>query len=129
MNKEDIAEKKRQYNRELYKRKRDHYIKSNTAYSNAHPEKRRIIERKRGLKRQYGITVQQFDTMFNRQEGKCYICKRTARLSVDHNHATKQVRKLLCQCCNAMIGMAREDQHTLVKAIMYLMEDHGNTTD
>ncbi len=63
-------------------------------------ELRRALE----LRRNYGITIAQYDRMFLRQGGLCAVCGRppkTKRLSVDHDHGpTKRVRGLACHTCN-----------------------------
>jgi len=90
-------------------------------------------EYRRNLKLQevYGITAEQYNQMHTAQGGLCAICgkpeqrtvgpKRTpARLSVDHNHGTKQVRALLCAACNTALGSFNESPELLAKAIAYL---------
>lgn len=42
--------------------------------------------------------------MVERQDGRCAICRRDVRLVVDHDHATKAVRGLLCDLCNHAVG-------------------------
>ena len=64
------------------------------------------------LKSVYGITRDEYEQLFEFQEGRCYICQRTARsrrLAVDHNHKTGEVRGLLCAdhergCNHAILG-------------------------
>lgn len=80
-------------------------------------------ERKRTLKKRYGISVECYEKMLEDQNGVCAICgafpgKR--RLHVDHNHKTGEVRGLLCNNCNVGIGHAQEDITTLKKMIYYL---------
>ena len=70
---------------------------------------RNIKEHKRGLIRNYGINVEQYNKLFTSQEGKCAICGRhqtefKRRLAVDHPHGTKEIRELLCIHCNQGIG-------------------------
>lgn len=72
-------------------------------------------KRTRSLKVNYGITLGQYDEMFDEQNGVCFICKRpetstskygnTKRLSVDHNHKTGKIRALLCVVCNQNLGI------------------------
>lgn len=92
--------------------KRDH------KYAVCHPDRR---HRSLGLckqcwsfqdtmKREYGITPEQWESMFKKQGGLCAIClksihrpydgsgKRAA--DVDHDHKTGEVRGLLCHVCN-----------------------------
>lgn len=82
------------------------------------------------LKRQYGITVADYNRMFEKQGGVCAICKKpesargnhgTAReLAVDHCHDTGKVRGLLCTGCNTAIGKLRVSDDTLRNASAYL---------
>jgi hypothetical protein len=74
--------------------------------------------------RKYGLVPGEFDRILGRQGGGCAICKqpcaRERRLSVDHCHSTGRVRGLLCQNCNAAIGMFKDDAALLFRAIDYL---------
>lgn len=76
------------------------------------------------LLRNYNITPEQHKQMFISQNGMCAICDKVFAnrrdICVDHNHTTGQVRQLLCNKCNTMIGWANEDIHILSKAIQYL---------
>ncbi len=77
------------------------------------------------LKYTYGITLDEYNTLFSTQQGCCAICGQhqsnfKKALSVDHNHTTGKVRKLLCSTCNFMVGYAKEDTIILQKAIEYL---------
>lgn len=92
-------------------------------------EKRRITVRRVNLRNKYGITVEQYDEMFARQDGLCAICERPTKsgrlLSVDHDHETGRVRALLCQGCNRGLGFFSEDPESLRAAADYL-EAHAN---
>lgn len=61
-----------------------------------------------------------------RQGGRCAICRREPeqgrRLAVDHDHATGEVRGLLCKACNTALGMFRDDVASLARAIGYLAD-------
>ena len=77
------------------------------------------------LKRNYGITLEDYDRMLEEQEGKCKICGTTepngkGRFHVDHNHDTQEVRGLLCHNCNRGIGYLRDDVSIILKALEYL---------
>lgn len=55
----------------------------------------------------------------------CAICGKSEkdngqRLAIDHNHATHQVRALLCRSCNTGLGAFKDDEQLLSKAIEYL---------
>ncbi len=74
----------------------------------------------------YGITADDYMKMLDEQKGNCAIClmpetrKLQKRLCVDHNHDTGQIRGLLCQRCNSVIGYMKEDVRLLENAIGYL---------
>lgn len=58
---------------------------------------------------------------------KCAICGidplPTRRLSIDHDHATDEIRGLLCGNCNLMLGRARDSVEILTNALKYLARD------
>lgn len=85
------------------------------------------------LQRSYGITVDQYDAMLAAQDGGCAICgdvpKNGQSLPVDHDHACcpgrkkscgQCVRGLLCEDCNRVLGMFRDDRERFQSAITYL---------
>jgi len=79
------------------------------------------------LRRNFGITLEEYNSMYELQDGLCAICKKTdevegRRLAVDHNHETGQIRALLCGSCNRGLGLFKEDIDSLSKAIDYLKE-------
>ena len=75
----------------------------------------------------YGVTQESFDTKFESQGRKCAICGTTdpskSGWQTDHDHASNRFRGVLCNPCNLFIGLAKESVHTLMKAIMYLLEE------
>jgi hypothetical protein len=98
-------------------------------YLAEHPEKRREYIRASQTKRRYGLDRAQHKALFDSQNGCCAICRveQTAikrRFCIDHNHATGEVRQLLCHHCNGVLGHARENKDILRAAIFYL-EKHG----
>lgn len=69
----------------------------------------KIQEKRRNIKSKYGITLEQWQQMFDRQQGCCAICGKhqselNITLGVDHNHETGKVRSLLCNRCNIEVG-------------------------
>lgn len=79
----------------------------------------------RHIGRLYGITGEDYDRLRKAQGGLCYICRRATgkrkRLPVDHNHATGEVRGLLCGPCNKILGHLRDDPTALQRAFEYLI--------
>lgn len=88
----------------------------------------RPCHRQYALFRTYGITGKQYDLLLRRQDGRCGICKRLAddfstKLAVDHDHATGEIRGLLCNFCNSrLVGRHRRDKglELFRNAVQYL---------
>ena len=89
------------------------------------------------LKREYGITLDDYNAKLRSQAGRCAICRRpesvrsrrtgeVRRLAVDHDHVTKAVRGLLCNRCNILVW-ALEDNHTTLDAIRVYIEAFRET--
>lgn len=76
--------------------------------------------RKKALASRYRLTPAQVDEMHIKQDGRCAICLTPRKLCVDHNHATRIVRALLCHNCNTGIGQLKEDPGLLRAAAEYL---------
>lgn len=73
-------------------------------------------------KSEYGLSREAFDALVDSRED-CQICGRkfTGREPfIDHCHATGVVRGLLCQTCNRMLGMVRDNAAVLDAAAAYL---------
>lgn len=84
-----------------------------------------LRKREKSLRKLYGIGVDDYNTLFNNQDGRCFGCKRhqsefIKALSVDHHHGTKAVRGLLCSGCNLAIGNVKENASTLRALADYL---------
>ena len=73
------------------------------------------------LKKRYGLSLEDYDRMFEEQGCGCMICgevnKSGYRLAVDHDHQTGKVRGLLCQNCNRRVGDI-ENNSTLFRDII-----------
>lgn len=52
----------------------------------------------------YNITSNTYHELHRIQRGVCAICGDKSSLVVDHDHATNQVRGLLCSRCNNGLG-------------------------
>jgi hypothetical protein len=90
------------------------------------------VKRKHHLKLHYNMTLEQYQTMLAKQDGKCAICSTTESRNaqhkhfyVDHNHKTNEVRGLLCYRCNSAIGYLDDSFDNCVKAAEYLKVHNG----
>lgn len=90
-------------------------------------------QRRRRLKKEYGITLNDFNKLSEIKNGVCDICgqKETRlvggrehgkldNLSVDHDHRTGTIRGLLCHECNRLLCNSRDSSEVLRKAADYL---------
>jgi Recombination endonuclease VII len=77
------------------------------------------------LTRRYGIGDDEVAAMMEAQAGLCPICRRPmgTKPHVDHNHATGEVRGLLCFTCNVGLGNFGDDVERLERAAAYLRGD------
>lgn len=76
------------------------------------------------LRKKYGITLDEFNELSKAQGHLCAICneenKVYDRLVVDHNHATGEIRGLICSGCNSALGYAKDSVDVLQSMIDYL---------
>jgi hypothetical protein len=126
------ATDKRNYdkNKKGVKRTLEQRITNNKSvknYGNRWPDRLRNHD----YKRHYGITLDQYNQMFEKQKGLCAICgkpetskrkDKIINLAVDHNHKTKEVRGLLCMKCNIVLGYFEKHQSDITKISKYLGE-------
>ncbi|MEU8266372.1 endonuclease VII domain-containing protein [Sphaerisporangium sp. NPDC049002] len=84
--------------------------------------------------KRYGLTQEQYDTLYEEQQGRCAICGEpeggvtsqgaTRRIAVDHDGEgeTLRVRGLLCAGCNTGLGAFDHDPERMERAAAYLEE-------
>jgi hypothetical protein len=127
--------------------------KGDTAYNVGHREQRAAAERERHALhpevnrarasanharnpgRRYGLTSDEFWAMFDRQGGKCPICRASLTIgtqthAVDHDHSCcpgigscgRCVRGLLCAPCNKGMGHFKDDPDRLIAAAEFLRQ-------
>lgn len=81
-------------------------------------------QRDKYLKSKYGIGIKEYKRMFEAQSKVCAVCQRPPKLGknlhVDHDHATNEVRGLLCYYCNRRV-IGRNTRKTVRQLVTYLM--------
>lgn len=102
--------------------------KTKADYMRRNKEKYKKSKRCYNLQRNYGITLEDYGTMFDGQQGRCKICGKheddqDRSLAVDHCHDTGDIRGLLCSNCNRSLGYFNDNIDSLLKAIEYLKGD------
>lgn len=147
----------KEYYKQYYKNNKDKYKKYQQKYNEKNKEKIKEIQKiyrennkekikknyyiyrkknketyKRNmLKRDHGITLEEFNKMKEEQNNVCYICgqpetkknrEKIKELAVDHNHKTGKIRKLLCYNCNVGLGYSKENPYILINMVKYLLK-------
>ena len=79
------------------------------------------------IKRNYGITQEEYKELLEEQQYKCTICgthqsELSRRLAVDHCHETGKVRGLLCRPCNVSLGLLKENEQIMTNMIEYVRQ-------
>ena len=126
---------KSEYAKELDRLRTERYRKANPekvrasqyAWRARNYEKFQAIERNYVLKKKYGITSSEWQSMLESQENRCLICRTSEPTGkqpwhTDHCHATGKVRGIICQPCNIMLGGAKDNISTLQSAVAYLQK-------
>lgn len=66
----------------------------------------------------YGLTLIEFNSLVEVQNGLCLICKCELVIGrhthVDHCHTTGKVRGILCQSCNTKLGWFEKNHHEIL---------------
>jgi hypothetical protein len=88
------------------------------------PDKMRLHHRRVLLKRKYGLTIEEYETILASQGGGCAICNKKPNClrshPVDHDHDTKRVRGILCINCNIAVGNIYNNPKIATKMAEYL---------
>ena len=75
----------------------------------------------------YGVSPEEYVTLYKAQNGKCKICgykpKDGEYLHIDHNKETGEIRGLLCRNCNLGLGSFKDNPENLIKAAKYVEEN------
>lgn len=95
------------------------------ARSKSGTEEGKKAKKNNALRSSYGITLEDYNKLLEKQNYKCAICNRhqnefTRKFAVDHCHITDKVRGLLCGNCNIGIGNLQDDINIIENALKYL---------
>lgn len=74
------------------------------------------------INKTYGLTVEQYDQIFQNQSGCCAICNKNKKLWIDHDHNTGNVRGLLCPSCNTLVGYIETHIDLIEKTVEYIKD-------
>ena len=137
-----LSEEDKEYKRNWYQKNKSKCIeqarnsrirrrKEGRDWYQLNKDKVRLYNQNHKFKTNYGLTLEEYNVLFEIQQGVCAICEKpeTAHdervnkprfLSVDHNHRTGKIRGLLCGKCNTALGSLKENTDTMSKMILYV---------
>jgi hypothetical protein len=95
--------------------------------------------RRYNLRRLYNVTPEEYDAMTLAQNGVCACCGEKpdgriggygkggsiAKLVVDHDHHTGEVKALLCADCNCALGYMKNSPERIKKLLIYAEKYHA----
>lgn len=131
-------EKRRTYQREYQRKWRDnnrerfneisrnHYVRhAEKIKENANKKYRPQDRYIRHLKKTFGLTIEMFFAILEKQGNGCAICGKyreelKAKYVVDHNHQNNEIRGILCSPCNWTLGHMSDSAENLESAAKYL---------
>lgn len=131
------ADRIRQQKRAYYDANRQRVADRAAAWKKANPNavkesKARYLERNRERislavrSRKYGLSPEKLVDLLASQGNACAICRQQLRLGrdksahIDHDHATGDVRGVLCTKCNLALGAMNDSPSLLRAAATYL---------
>lgn len=82
------------------------------------------------LKKNYGISSDEYQEKLKYQNYGCAICGKeatTKALAVDHCHKTGKIRELLCGPCNTGLGQFQDNPELLLLAADYIRKHNDNS--
>lgn len=105
-------------------------IKSNPVLHEKEKERCRKNSRRWSLKEDYGLTIEDWNKLFKKQQGCCAICGKHQSefeevLCVDHRHSDDKVRGLLCRKCNMVLGLV-DESNTIIQGMLEYVKKHKN---
>jgi hypothetical protein len=116
--------KQREANRRSYHKYKEERLEWSKTYYQKTKSDKAIKSRFSWIRRAYGMSPEDFENLWDAQNGLCAICSiplgEGYRCHIDHNHATNKIRGLLCKACNNGIGFLKDDPALLRKAAIYI---------
>jgi hypothetical protein len=120
------SEKQKRWRAANKDRIRGYKTKPWSEYTPEQKARKAATSRVRHLQRKFGITLEQWQEMHDRQGGVCAICRipgrvgRHGKLQVDHCHETGRIRGLLCGPCNVALGIFGDTADALARVLRYV---------
>lgn len=91
------------------------------------------------LNKYYNLSLEDYDKMFEAQNGCCAICGQpettttkfgaTRLISIDHDHKTGKIRGLLCTYCNTRLGWYEEQKENIKNYLKTIGNNLGENNE
>ena len=115
---------------------KDKLNEAGKVWRNKNKGKVKEYQRTTNLKKNFGISIADYEKMAKAQNNVCAICLtpetflhkakgQVARLAVDHCHKSGKIRKLLCVKCNRALGLFNDNPNFMESAAKYIREHNG----
>lgn len=121
-------EERRKRDREYYHKTREQRLNLNKKRYKENKQWFFDNNKKYVLKKKYKLSLEEYQRMFDLQEGLCFLCKQKGEdnrlLCIDHNHNNGKIRSLLCGSCNRGLGLFKDNPNLLERAAEYIRA-HG----
>ncbi len=123
---ESRREENRRYARDYRARNIDLLRAKDRARSNRWRDIPGHVRRAYHVKHFYGLSSSEYHALIDQQNNRCAICNKEQEggLRVDHDHASKRARLLLCDPCNVGLGKFRDNIALMSEAIDYLSRNY-----
>ena len=116
--------RKIEYDQKRYAENADQLKTYQKQYKAENPDKIKQNRNKYHLKKRYGLSPQEKQSMLDDQNNCCAICKiefdDAKATHVDHNHDTNELRGILCRNCNLGLGHFKDSKNLILDAVKYL---------
>lgn len=120
--------------REWREKNREKYLAKKKKYRLLHKEEIRQRRRYDALRANYGMTVEDYNELLEKQDGRCAICgttnpggnRHSKHFHVDHDHDTGAIRGLLCCECNRGLGILGDKIENIERVLAYLIRHKEN---
>ena len=115
------AEKDKERALKIRRENRRNYVKR-------HPDRVKETQKYAQIKNLYGLTRYEYEQLLEDYLYKCAICDKENKLTIDHCHASNKIRGILCNKCNAALGMVN-DSLEILKAMIAYLEYHREASN
>lgn len=121
----DNATRSKRLEDPAYRKRHNEWQRANWAKSRKNPDfvkRNRRYMRNYQLTRKYGMSLEEWLALFERQGSRCACCGATSPGSkigwtTDHDHETNKVRGILCHVCNLRLGQLGDSRDVVEKRV------------